>query len=178
MKYIKLYEQYTGKSYTDFNIIKELGSGQNGTVYLMDNHQVLKITDNEAEYESTEYAMECGLKYIPAIYEVGTLDSGEYYIVREYVELLSDEQQEQIEVLYDLLSVYFEKDDMTDIFFFEDVQHPHPLFSETLPTHLQELYGNISTVFNHFKQYNFTLTDITLDCFGTIRGNLVVFDLL
>jgi len=66
-----------------------LGRGNNGTVYLLPNHNVIKVFFNNKDFEDEYSILERvnGNKYFPRIYEIGA-----NYIVRECVdgEILSN----------------------------------------------------------------------------------------
>jgi hypothetical protein len=175
MRYLKLYEQYNQpKSLQDFQIIRELGAGMNGATYLLNNGHVLKVTQSESEYESTEYAYDCQLQHTPVIYDLGELEDGSYYIEREYVEILTPEEQQHLVGLYDALEAHYSEDNMSDIFF-GNITHPDPNFiTERGDDHM---YLEISHILQYFKEHSFILSDITCDMFGRVDGKLVVYDI-
>jgi hypothetical protein len=181
MKHLKLFEQYTNQQRTieDFDIVKTLGKGHNGTAYLLSNGNVLKLTSNETEFENIEYIMEMDrpLNHLPVIFGCGVLESGEYYIEREYAQLLTPNEESFLSKMYDILVSHYGNDTLTDILY--SYAHPSPeVISDIGTPAIVSIYREFSEAINELKDAGLILTDITVDFLGRNKdGKLIIIDI-
>lgn len=154
-------------------LTKTLGSGNFGTAYLTSKNLVVKITRDTAEYKAAQRIQQkANGKYTPTYHQLQQVGAGLYALAMDVVQPISLTASES-----QMLNLF--RDKLTELL--EDNQ-PIAGFKQSLSRlknpKLEQILGGLIDCMAGLHSIGILDTDIHEDNLGTLKGRIVLFDVV